>query len=135
MQVLACGLCATLAPAASLVLAVLLVPAIVAFVLDREPGRPVARAVLLCGAPACVNPLVALWQTGADTGFALLGDAAMVGVAWAAGAGGWLLSELLPIGIRGVLDAASVTRTARLRAERERLLQAWRLDDGSPDDQ
>jgi hypothetical protein len=129
MQGLACGACAAIAPAACWMLVVLLAPTIGALVLDRAPGRPVARAVLLCGAPACVNPLIALWQAGTDTGLALLSDTGVLGVAWAAGASGWLLSQLLPIGIRGILEAASLTRTARLRAERERLLKAWGLDD------
>jgi hypothetical protein len=43
-------------------------------------------------------------------------------------AAGWLASQLLPVGIRAILEAASLTRTARLRAERERLSKAWGMD-------
>ncbi len=129
MQGLACGTCVAVAPAACGLLAVLLAPAILALLFERTPGRPIARAVLLCGAAACVGPLMTMWQAGPGTGFALLSDPGVVGTAWAACAGGWLLSQLLPIGIRGVLEAASLSRAVRLRAERERLAKAWGLED------
>jgi len=97
-------------------------------VLDRLPGRPVGRAVLLCGAAACVGPLMTSWQVGSGAGFALLSDPGIFGPAWAACAGGWLLTQLLPIGIRGLLEAASLSRSAWLRSERERLLREWGLE-------
>ena len=129
MQGLACGACVAVAPAACALLAVLLAPAIAVLLIDRAPGRPMARAVLLCGAAPCVGPLMALWQSGPNSGFAIVGDPMVFGPAWAACAGGWLLSQLLPIGIRGILEAASLSQAARLRAERERLVKAWGLDD------
>jgi hypothetical protein len=128
MQGLACGACVAVAPAASALLAVLLAPAIAVALIDRAPGRPIARAVLLCGAAPCVGPSIAIWQTGASSGFAILTDPTVFGPAWAACAGGWLLSQLLPIGIRGILEAASLSQAARLRTEREKLAQAWGLE-------
>ena len=127
IQGLACGACAAVAPAASGMLLVLLAPAIPALLLDKAPGRPVGRAVLLCGSATCVGPLMTLWHMGGG-GFALLTDPGVYGQAWAACAGGWLASQLLPLGIRAILEAVSLTRTARLRAERERLSKAWGLD-------
>ena len=127
-QGLACGACVAIAPAACGLLAVLLAPAIVALLLDRTPGRPVARGMLLCGAAACVGPVMTLWQVGGTSG-ALLSDPATFGSAWAACTGGWLLTQLLPIGLRGILEAASLARTATLRAERAKLVQAWGLND------
>ena len=128
IQGLACGACAAVAPTASAMLAVLLAPAIVALLLDRQKGKPVGRAVLLCGSVACVGPMTTFWHMGGGVGFALLGDPGVYGPAWAACAGGWLATQLMPIGIRGILEAASLSRTARLRGERERLLQDWGLD-------
>lgn len=128
MQGLACGACIAVAPAACALLAGLLAPAILVLLFERTPGRPVARAVLLCGAAACVGPLMTSWQIGPSTGLALLSDPGVFGTAWAACAAGWLLSQLLPIGVRGILEAASLSRSARLRAERDRLLKAWGLD-------
>ena len=129
MQGLACGACVAVAPAACALLATLLAPAIAMLLIDRTPGRPVARAVLLCGAAPCVEPLIMLWRTDSGSGFATLGDPVVFGPAWAASAGGWLLAQLLPIGIRGILEAASLSQAARLRAERERLVKAWGLED------
>jgi hypothetical protein len=62
---------------------------------------------------------------GGDTGFALLSDPGVFAPAWAACAGGWLLTQLLPILLRGIMEGTSLARAARLRAERERLLKAW----------
>lgn len=129
IQGLACGACAAVAPMASAMLVVLLAPAIVAVLVDRQPGRPVGRAVLLCGSAACVGPQMTFWQMGGSAGFALLSDPAVYGPAWSACAAGWLLTQLLPIGIRGVLEATSLSRSARLRAERERLVRDWGLGD------
>ena len=128
VQGLAVGACAAVAPAAGAMLGMLLAPAIVTLLLDRAPGRPVGRAVLLCGSAACVGPMLTFWQMGGGAGFALLVDPGVYGPAWAACAGGWLATQLLPIGIRGVLEAASLSRAARLRAEREKLLRDWSLD-------
>lgn len=129
MQGLACGACAAVAPAACGMLGILLGPAIVALLLDRIPGKPIARAMLLCGAAACVGPLMTVWRTGSATAMSLAGDFSVCGPAWAACAAGWILSQILPIAIRGVLEASSLSRTAKLRAERERLLNVWGLED------
>jgi hypothetical protein len=61
LQGLVVGALVTLATSTALLLAVLLAPAMVAFVFDRAPGRPVARSVALCGMAACVGPELALW--------------------------------------------------------------------------
>ena len=129
MQGLACGACVAVAPAACGFLAALLAPAILALLVERTPGRPVARGVLLCGAAASVGPLMTVWHMGMGTGYAILSDPGVLGAAWGACAGGWVMSQLLPIGIRGVLEATSLSRAAALRAEREKLLKAWGLDD------
>ena len=130
LQGLACGAVVTLAPAAALLLGVLLGPAALALVLDPQPGRPVARAVLLCSAAACVEPLRALWAAGHTTqaSLALLGDFGLVGTAWSAAAAGWLLVELAPVLTRVVLEAHSRAKAARLRAARARLGEEWGSD-------
>ncbi len=124
-QGLACGACVAVAPIPCTMIAVLLAPAIFVLLKDRLPGRPVGRAMLLCGSAACVSPIVTLWQMGGEAGFALLSDPGVFGPAWAACAGGWLLTQLLPVLMRGIMESASLSRAARLRAERERLLRAW----------
>ncbi len=136
VQGLLCGVAATLVPGPALLAGLLLAPGLVALLLDQAPGKPMARAVLLCGLAAAVPPLAALWHGGAGVGaaIALAGDPAVLGTAWLAGAGGWLLNEFAPLLLRLGMDAVAAARAGRLRADRARLAEAWDLaPDGTPD--
>jgi hypothetical protein len=130
LQGLLCGALVTLAPPTALLLGVLLAPALVAVLLDRQPGRPVARSVALCAMAASVAPLRTLWLSGHTVAgaTALTVNLHIVAVAWSAAAGGWLLAEAAPIAVRAVLEAASLSRTARLRGARARLVEDWGLE-------
>jgi len=127
LQGLICGGVVTLAPASALLGGALLAPALLAHRLDRQPGRPVARAVLVCALAGAIQPLYALWQGGHSLALAglLLSDPANLLPSWSAAAGGWLLAELAPLGVRMVLELGVHTRAARLRAERARLESEW----------
>jgi hypothetical protein len=133
LQGLLCGALATLATPTALLLGVLLAPAIAAVLFDRETGRPRARSIALCGMAAAVDPLRTLWTSGHSLAIAsaLLGNLQVLGTAWSAAAGGWLLAEIMPLAVRAVLEALSIARTSRLQAERARLIEAWGL---SPSD-
>jgi hypothetical protein len=135
LQGLLCGAVLTVATPTALLVGVLLGPGLVALLLDRQPGRPRARSIVLCGTAACVAPLQALWSAGhtLDTAMALLTHLDTIALAWSAAAIGWLLAEMAPIGARAVLEALSRTRAARLRALRARLVEEWGLQ--APDDQ
>jgi hypothetical protein len=130
LQGLLCGALATLATPTALLLAVLLGPALLAMLLDREPGKPTGRSVALFAMAASVDPLKTLWLAGHTlaTATALLSNLKVLGSAWIASAAGWLLAQLLPIAVRTVLDALSIARSARLRAERAKLVEAWGLE-------
>jgi hypothetical protein len=119
-----------LVPAVALLLGVLLAPGLAALLLDRQPGRPTARTVLLCGAAASVGAVRDLWNLGQNVSesLMLLGDITNIGTAWSAAAGGWLVAELLPVGVRAVLEAASIARAARLRSVRAKLVEDWGSD-------
>ncbi len=134
-QGLACGGVVAFAPALGLLLAALFWPIGLALVLDKAPGRPMARAVALCAAAASVRPIRAAWTNGLglDFSLALATDIRVLAATWCAAAAGWGLTILAPVVARAVLEAASATRAARLRAERSRLLAAWRWDDGGSD--
>lgn len=127
LQGLLCGGMVTLATPTSLLIGVLLGPALLAIVFDRESGRARARCIALCSMAAAVAPLRVLWTSGHSMALAmaLAGDLRIVATAWVAAAGGWLLAELMPIGVRTVLDAVSLARAAKLRSERVRLIEAW----------
>ena len=139
LQGLLCGAMVTLATPTALLLGVLLGPALLAIVLDREPGRPRARSIALCSMAAAVIPLRTLWTAGHNmaTATALLGDFQILATAWSAAAGGWLLAEAVPIAVRAALEAMSIARAVRLRSERVRLVEAWGLNslNSAPADQ
>jgi hypothetical protein len=121
---------ATLATPTALLLGVLLGPALLAVVLDHQPGRPRARSIALCSMAAAVDPLRTLWTTGhaIATATALLGNLRIVGMAWSAAAAGWLLAEITPIAVRAALEGLGIARAARLRAERAKLVEIWGLE-------
>ena len=128
---LACGVLAAVAPGIAVVAGGLLVPGLVALKLDQVPGRPMARTVLTCGLAACVQPVITLWNSGQSIGaaMAIVSDPATAGVAWGAAAAGWLMTQIAPLAVRAGLEAAALTRAARLRAERGRIAAAWGLGD------
>lgn len=135
LQGLLCGALVTLATPTALLLGVLLAPALLAIVFDRQPGRPRARSIGLCSMAAAVDPLRSLWigGHGMATAMGLVSNLQTVATAWCAAAVGWLLAECAPVAVRGALEAVSLARTARLRAERARLVDAWGLET-TPDD-
>jgi hypothetical protein len=135
VQGLACGALVALTPSLAFMVAILLGPGIAAVMLDREPGKPIGRAVLLSGLAACVTPVRMLWASGRgiDAGMAIAQDIGVVGTAWSAAAGGWLLAELAPVFVRVVLEATSMTRAAQLRSSRERLIEEWGLAVATPE--
>lgn len=125
-QGIAFGVVAALMPTTAALVATLLAPGLLALVLDRQAGRPIARAMLLFGLAAAI-PLRQLWDTPLDIQTSLLAVAQLetLGVAWLAAATGWFLSELFPVAIHVMLDAGSKARASRLRAAREKLLETW----------
>jgi hypothetical protein len=136
LQGLLCGALAMLAPPTALLMSVLLGPALLALIFDRQSGRPRARSIALFGMAASVEPLRTLWVSGHSMQVAadLLGDLHVLETAWAAAAAGWLLAEVAPVAVRATLEALSISRAVRLRASRSRLADEWRLDSGAGDE-
>jgi|SRR6266536_3299691 len=135
LQGLLCGAVVTFAPPTALLMGVLLGPALLALVLDRQPGRPKARSVALFGMAASVDPLRLLWANGhsMSTVTGLLGNTRVLATAWTAAAAGWLLAEMAQVVVRAALEALSRSRTVRLRAMRLRLVEAWGLEQAGDD--
>jgi hypothetical protein len=128
LQGLVCGAVLAFATPVAVLTSVLLAPALMASVMDVQPGRPVAGA--LAGAAFTVGPLWHLILNGRTMPVALdlLADPAVIGPAWLAGACGWALCELLPVLLRGVADMQAAARTATLKAEEKALREAWDLE-------
>jgi hypothetical protein len=124
---LVCGAVATLATPVALLALALLAPGLGSLLLEREPGRPLSRITLLCGAAAAAGPLASLWQSGQGVAgaFAAAADTRVLAGSWAAQAGGWLLGQIAPLVIRLLLDARAATEATRLRSRRRALETEW----------
>lgn len=135
LQGLLCGAAVALATPCAVLAGLLLAPGIVALLLEREPGRPAARAALLCGAAVAAAPLVALWQAGQGVGGAITAasDPTLLGASWAAQGAGWLMAMLMPLFVRLALEAHARARMARLRAERARFEAEWGIPPAESD--
>ena len=131
VQGLACGALVAMAPGFAVLGGVLGAPSWVALALDRATGRPVLRSVALCNAAACVAPVRAFWAGlhGLDAAWAVVGAPLVLVLAWGAGAAGWALAELCPLGVRLVLEAAAAARAVRLRARRAAVAKEWALEE------
>ena len=71
--------------------------------------------------------MLGLWSAGHTLAAAatLATDPDNLMIAWGMAAAGWLLAELAPVVVRAVLEALSLSRAARLRAERARYEAEW----------
>ena len=120
---------AALATPTALLMGVLLAPGLLAVALDRAPGRPIARTLLLWGLSTTVGPLMTLWKAGhtMEAAFSLAFDPATLAWSWAAAGGGWLLTQLLPVLIRLALESAALSRKLRVRGLRARCAEEWGL--------
>lgn len=127
---LACGAAVALATSSVLLAAALLLPGLLAWLAERAPERPMARAMLLFGCAGALPSLAALWSGPGDLWTAV--DAALdphaLARAWAAQAAGWLAAELLPVAGRLIADTTAARRVRLLRAERARLADEWSLE-------
>jgi len=126
---LACGALVTLATATAVLAGILLAPGLLSLVLDQAPGRPTARAVMLFGLAATMQPLATLWRTGDHVGIALdlASNLSTLATAWVAQGGAWILCELTPLVIALVMEAISRTQAARLRSARTGFEEQWSL--------
>ena len=137
LQGLLCGVLAALATPTALLLAVLLAPGLLSVALDRAPGRPVARTLLLFGLSTTVLPLLTLWKAGhtMDVAMGLAFEPATLAASWAAAAAGWLLLQFFPLVVRLALESAALSRKHRLRQLRERSTEEWGYQADAAEDQ
>jgi hypothetical protein len=135
LQGLICGGVATLATPSAFLGGVLLAPAILAYKLDREPGHPLARAILVCTLAGAIHPLFRLWLGRHTLALAslLLSDPWTYAAAWGAAAGAWALAELIPVLVRAALEVAAISRATRLRAQRAQLEREWGIPPATAD--
>jgi len=120
-----------LSPDIALPLAVLLLPGLLALILDRTPGCGVARAILLFQGAACVHPVIDAWYRcdGIDGCMSYLAEWPAVIRVWLAAAGAWVAIQVLPLGLKVLDDYRLRHRRSVLAARREAITAEWGLDD------
>jgi hypothetical protein len=120
-----------LSPDIALPMTVLLLPGLLALIMDRTPGCAVARAIVLFQGAACVHPLMNAWFrcTGIDSCMGDLADWQTVLRVWLAAAAAWITVQTLPLGLKVLDDYRLRHRRAVLVARREALAAEWGLED------
>jgi len=104
-----------------------LLPAIVAWTVDRSADKAAAYSVgclNLCG----VFPyLLFVWSAGDGIGAAMeiLTDALALAIMYGAAACGWMLFVLLPPTVWAVQKVVAERRVTELRADQQRLIEQW----------
>jgi hypothetical protein len=119
-----------LSPDIALPLALLLLPGLIALMLDRSPGCGVARAMLLFQAAACVHPVMRAWYrcAGIDSCMGFLAEWRSILPVWLAAAVAWTLTQILPLGLKMLADYRLRHRNAALLARRQALVEEWGLE-------
>ena len=126
-----CGAALTFATAATLLAAILLAPAVIAAVSERNPAKPITRAVTRMGLTFSAAPVWHVVQGGNSIAASLdcLADPAVLATAWLAGACGWALCEMLPVLLTGASEWRAAAAMAKLTAELEAEKREWGLDE------
>lgn len=120
-----------LSPDIAMPLAVLLLPGLLALILDRSPGCGLAQAILLFQATACVHPVVDAWYrcAGVDSCMGFLASTPLVMRVWLAGALAFVIAQILPLVLKALDDRRMQQRRLILTARREALVAEWGLED------
>jgi hypothetical protein len=128
---LAAGGLIALSPDIALPLVVLLLPGLVALILDQSPGCGVARAILLFQGAACVHPVMSAWYrcAGIDGCMGYLAEWQTILTVWLAAAAAWTMSQVLPLGLKMLDDYRMRHRSAALAARRQALVEEWGLEE------
>jgi hypothetical protein len=130
---LAAGGLIALSPDIALPMVVLLLPGLLALLLDRSPGCGLARVILLFQAAACVHPVMSAWYrcAGIDGCMNYLAEWPTVLRVWLAAAAAWVMTQVLPLGLKLFDDYRLRYRRSLLAARREALTDEWGLNDES----
>ncbi len=116
-------------PSLVLLAAILLAPGLLCLAIETAPGRPNARAALLCASGFGTAPLWHLWQAGPSFAQALTIAATVTTLApcWCAACAGWLAAEIVPFAIRLYIDTKSSALRTRLLDRRTELITEWNI--------
>lgn len=124
-----CGLAFIFAKPTVILLFVLVLPSLLVGLGDPRPGWPSLLAVFLFGLAASCHPLGVLWRSNQtlEIAIALASDIRTLTIAWASQAGGWLLTQTLPLIVERGLDVNTQRQIAQLHHQRAVLIDEWHL--------
>jgi lysylphosphatidylglycerol synthetase-like protein (DUF2156 family) len=128
---LAGGALIALSPDIALPLTILLLPGLLALIMDRTPGCAVARAIVLFQGAACVHPVIDAWYrcAGIDGCMGYLAEWPTVLRVWLAAAAAWITVQVLPVALKVLDDYRVRHRRSVLMARRTALAEEWGLED------
>lgn len=127
---LVCGGVIAVAPDIAAAVLVLQVPGVVVLLLDPSPGRAIGKTILLFQAAASVRPTVSIWFQceGLRACVAMATERQTILIVLLAAAGGFVLTQILPLGLKLLDDARIKVRCEHLTLERQKLVEEWELD-------
>lgn len=119
-------LAAVLMPSAIL-LCVLMVPSIVAFIVDRSPQRYLTMTVGLPNFCGVLPGLTKLWELGQtfDGAFSGISDPWNMMVAYSAAGFGWLIYFGTPLIVSSYLSISTEGKIKSIRSYQDVLIDAW----------
>lgn len=124
-----CAIGVFLALPSAILLSLLLLPSLLVAFSDTQPGWSSVRTVFLFGIAASCHPIDLLWRSNQSVGnaLALASDIRVLSISWASQAGGWLLTQTLPLIVARALNAKAERQIATLQQERLILIEEWYL--------
>ncbi len=119
-------LAAVLMPSAIL-LAVLMVPSLVVYVIDRNPHRYFTVTISLPNFCGALPALMELWQRGQtfDGAFSAIADPWNMMIAYGAAGLGWVLYLGTPIFVSSYLNISTEGKIKSIRRYQDDLIEAW----------
>lgn len=111
----------------TLVLAVCMMPTLAAWLVDRQPGRPLATSVCLLNLAGSLPGVIEVWTDGHDVAAArwVLSDAVTWLAAYGAAGIGWMLFIILPPVLRAYHARSTERRIRQLQKRQEALENDW----------
>jgi len=112
---------------ALLVLVVGSVPAMVAYIVDREPGRNATLAVAAANFAGVAPFIFELLAKGAtmDRALTMLSDVFVIAVMFGTAGIGWLLVLAMPKVATVYIEVTNETKIKMMRREQQRLVEEW----------
>ena len=124
-----CGGAIAIAPDIAAAVLVLLIPGLIAVMIDPTPGRAVGRAILLFQGAASVRPMTSIWFhcDGINACVGMVTDRQTVLTVLLAAGFGLVLTLVLPIVLKVLDDRRTELRRNQLMGQRQALIEEWEL--------